>query len=316
MNVEKVTSIFEGWIYDHAQYTTILETLATEIEYVFAGSSPIVFPLLGDSRAGKTALLKDIEARFGNQLSESGHKRVLRVSMPTAASNETLAKSIIKKILGDIPIKGKTFDILERAQQTMQAAGVLVLLIDETNHLIEKRSTERAQNKDNRLTADWLKELVDQSGISVVVTGLSHVSRLYADNDQLENRGLVGARIDPYAWSNQSDRQQFRDTVSAGIAHMQDHGWTVSVEMDLLTRTIYLGGGGYIGKARDLLARMETLGNKQKLLDRKLLAKAYSDKYRRDAIGDPLLLKTIDDVMLNGAHRKAMERALISGRGR
>jgi len=310
------TSIFEGWIYDHDQYTTIFETLSAEIERVLKGSSPIVFPLLGDSRAGKTALLKDLEARFADQVSDSGHARVMRVSMPSAASNEALAVRVIQTILGDIRVKGKTYQILNQARETMKAAGTRVLLVDETNHLVEKRTTEKAQTKENRQTADWFKELGDLSSISVVVTGLSHVSRMYSDNDQLQNRGLVGAIIHPYAWSVPEDRVQFQNTISAGIAHMQDHGWSIGVETEFLTRVAYFGGGGYIGKARDLLVRIEEISDTRKQMDVKLLGRAYKDKYQLDSHGDPTLLKTIDDVMLNGAHQKALQRALKSGRGR
>lgn len=310
------TSIFEGWIYDHSQYTTVFETLAAEIERVLNGSSPIVFPLLGDSRAGKTALLRDIEARFADNLSPSGHRRVMVVPMPSAASNEALAVRIIQKIVGDIQVKGKTYQILNQARETMKAAGVRVLLVDETNHLVEKMTTEKAQTKENRQTADWFKELGDISGISVVVTGLSHVSRMYADNDQLENRGLVGARINPYAWSVTGDKLQFENTISAATAHMQVHGWSIDVDVELLTRVAYFGGGGYVGKARDFLVRIEEIGNIHKKLDIVLLSRAYKDKYPLDSHGDPTLLKTIDDVMLNGAHQKALQRALKSGRGR
>jgi hypothetical protein len=97
---------------------------------------------------------------------------------------------------------------------------------------------------------------------------------------------------------------------------MRDNGWQVNIEIDRLTRIIYLGGGGYIGKARDFLARIETVGKAHKLLDDKLLSKTYKGKYRSDSYGDPLELKFIDDVLLNGAHRKALERAVSSGRGR
>jgi hypothetical protein len=309
------TSIFDGWIYDHAQYTIVLETLAEEIERVLSGSSPIVFPLLGDSRAGKTALLNDIATRFAGQLGPSGHRRVMVVPMPTPASLEALAVRIIQTILGDIRIKGKTYQILNQAREVMEKAGLKVLLVDETNHLVEKRTSEKAQTRENRQTADWFKELGDISGISVVVTGLSHVSRMYSDNDQLENRGLVGARIHPYAWSVQGDRVEFQNTISAGLAHMLEHGWSIGVQADLLTRVAYFGGGGYIGKARDFLVRIEEIGNTHKKLDVKLLARAYKDKYRLDSHGDPTLLKAIDDVMLNGAHQKALQRAIKSGRG-
>lgn len=308
-------SIFEGWIFDHTQYKTVFDKMVEEIERVLDGSTPVIFPLLGDSRAGKTALLKDIEARFADRVSSSGHRRVIYVSMPSTASNEALAVRIITSILGDISVKGKSHQIVDQARQTMATAGVLVLLVDEANHLVEKRSTERAQTKENRHAADWFKELGDLSGISVVVTGLSHVIRMYTDNDQLENRGLVGARINPYAWSVPEDREQFQNTVLAGIAHLKDHGWKIDVSADLLTRVTYLGGGGYIGKARDFLVRVEEVGNKLKRLDTKLLSRAYEDKYRLTAHGDPLKLQLINDVMLNGAHRTALDRALRSGRG-
>jgi hypothetical protein len=311
-----MSSIFEQWIYDHAQYKTVFETLAAEISSALDGSSPFVFPLLGDSRAGKSALLRDIETRFADEVNPSGHRRVMVVPMPSAASLEALAVRIIQTILGDIRVKGKTYQILNQAREVMERAGIRVLLVDETNHLVEKRTTEKAQTRENRQTADWFKELGDLSGISVVVTGLTHVSRMYADNDQLENRGLVGARIHPYAWSVKSDRVEFQKTIRAGMALMEADGWTIGVEAEQLTRVAYFGGGGYIGKARDFLVRIETLGHKHKQLDATLLAKAYNSKYPPDSHGDPFGISPMDDVTLNGAHRRALERATKSGRGR
>ncbi|KQR60938.1 TniB family NTP-binding protein [Acidovorax sp. Leaf160] len=310
-------TIFDGWIFEHVQYKAAFDALVEEIERVLDGATPIIFPLLGDSRAGKTALLKDLDAHFANRISESGHRKIILVPMPSTASNEALAIQIITTILGDIPVKGKSHEIIKQARKTMETAGVLVLLIDETNHLVEKRSSERAQTKENRHAADFFKELADLSGISVVVAGLSHVIRMYADNDQLENRGLVGARIEPYAWSVIEDRLQFQSMVLAGITHLQDHGWKIDVETEFLTRAAYLGGGGYIGKARDFLVRIEEVGHKRKCLDHELLSRAYKDKYKRNPKdkADPLAQRTIDDVQLNGAHRDALERALRSGRG-
>ncbi len=315
-DIVKHTSIFEGWIYDHAQYTIAFESLAEEIERVLHGCTPIVFPLLGDSRAGKSAVLNDIEARFSEHVSPSGHRRVMKVPMPLPASLEAFAVCIIRKIIGDISVKGKAYEILNRARTLMEKAGVQVLLVDETNHIIEKRSTERAQSKENRQMADWFKVLGEHSGISVIVTGLSHVSRMYSDNDQLENRGLVGARINPYAWSVQADREQFQATICTGLGLLNDDGWTIDTQTDLFIRVAYLGGGGYIGKARDLLVRIEEIGRSHKRLDAKLLGRAYKDKYRLDSLGDPLELKSIDDVMLNAAHQRALGRAVHSGRGR
>jgi hypothetical protein len=307
-------TIFKDWIYEHAQYRAALDRLNGEVLRALEGGSPFILPLLGDSRAGKSALLDDVKSHYAKTVSESGHPRVLLISMPSAASTEALASEIIRAILGPVPIKGRTSDILQQAKDAMVRAGVVVLLIDEVNHLVEKRTTQKAQTKGNRNAADWLKELYDQCGISTIIGGLPHVGRLYFDNDQLENRGLRPIRIEPYAWSCSTDQQEFRATIEAGIEHLQDHGWTLDVELDQLTRILYLGGGGYVGKARDFLARMDETGRSRKRLDAALTSRVFKDKYGFDAKGDPMQLKTIDDVMLNGAYRAALERALRSGK--
>lgn len=308
------TTIFEDWIYEHAQYRAALNRLNDEVSRVLEGGSPFIMPLLGDSRAGKSALLDDVKTRYAKTVSESGHPRVLLISMPSAASTEALASEITRAILGPVPIKGRTSEILEQSKVTMVRAGVNTVLIDEVNHLIEKRVTQQAQTKGNRHAADWLKELHDQCRISSIIGGLPHVGRLYFDNDQLENRGLRPIRLEPYSWSNSSDQQQFRLTIAAGIEYLKEAGWALEIDLDRLTRLIYLGGGGYIGKARDFMARLDETGRSRKRLDAALVSRVYEHKYGFESKGDPMQIKTLDDVMLNGAHRTALERALRSGK--
>lgn len=310
------SSIFDSWLFDHAQFVEASQSLTQEIERSLDRGTHFVYPLLGDSRTGKTAVLNDISASFDERLSCSGHKQVLIVPMPTAASNEALAVAIIQMIMGNLRVKGKTYQVLNQARETMKSAGTRVLMVDEANHLVEKRSTKNAQLKENRLTADWFKELGDQSGISVVLSGLSHVSRLYLDNDQLENRGLMGTTMYPYSWCVQSDRVEFENTINGGLNHMMENGWIQNIPTDLVTRVAYFGGGGYIGKAKDFLVRIEQLGLEHKRIDEVLLRRAFKDKYKCDFSGDPLKIKFLDDVLLNAAHQKAKHRALMSGGGR
>ena len=94
-------SIYEDWICLHSKYKSPLDQLVDEIEMALDASPPFVFPLLGHSRTGKTTLLKDVETYFANRLSPTGHPLVLRLSMASAASNESLAARIIKKLLND-----------------------------------------------------------------------------------------------------------------------------------------------------------------------------------------------------------------------
>jgi len=308
-------SIFEEWIYDHRQFKEAWDTLVEEIDRALDGGGPFIFPLLGDSRAGKSALLRDVSKAYSDKVSSSGHRRVLLVAMPASASLEALAKAIITAILGKIEVKGKAHEVIDQARRTMETAGVKVLMVDEMNHLVEKRATERAQTKANRHVADWFKELCELSKISLVIAGLPHVARIYLDNDQLENRGLVGTRIDAYAWSKKDEQEQFSATVEAAVAEMIEHGWVMEAELDWLTRLAYLGSGGYIGKARDFLVRIEEKGATKKRINTNLCLGAYKSKFKVSSDTDPAKLKLLDDILLNRVHQLALERALRSGRG-
>lgn len=309
-------SIFENWIYEHSKYKSPFDQLVAEIEMVLDECPPFVFPLLGDSRTGKTTLLKDVEAHFADRLSSSGHPQVIRIPMASAASNESLAVRIIKKLLDDIDIdvKGKTYQILDRAREALKNAGVLVLLLEEINHQVEKHSTARAQTKENRMVADWFKELIDMAGVSIVISGLTHVKRLYIDNNQLENRGLRGVTLSAYSWAKPVERAEFNLVVTACINHFKDNSWKVDAESDLIARVAYFGSGGYVGRAVDFLARIDTAGKGRKVLNEAALRAAFDSKFTVDWPQDPGDFRPfLDDLQLQKAHREATDRALVSG---
>jgi hypothetical protein len=307
-------SIFESWIYEHSKYKSPFEQLVAEIEMVLDDCPPFVFPLLGDSRTGKTTLLKDVESYFSNRLSSTGHPRVIRIPMASAASNESLAVRIIKKVIGDIEVKGKTYQILDRAREALQNAGVLVLLLEEINHQVEKHSTARAQTKENRMVADWFKELIDMAGVSIVISGLTHVKRLYIDNNQLENRGLRGVTLSAYSWAKAEERREFNEVISACLSHFEENGWKVDISSDVLARVAYFGSGGYVGRACDLLARIDSTGKSRKVLNDAALFAAFNEKFTVDWPREPGDFRPFqDDVLLQKAHREAMARALVSG---
>lgn len=133
---------FKGWICKHDHYNVVVDALAEEIARTLAGGDPFMFMLLGQSRAGKSELLKDVAARNSGRLSESGHPQVLRVPMPTVVTRDALALRIIETVLGTADFKGS---LREMARGLLADSGILVILLDETNHLAEKRISRVSQ---------------------------------------------------------------------------------------------------------------------------------------------------------------------------
>lgn len=313
----KKKSIFDGWVCPHSKYMSPLDQLINEIQMVLDGKPQFILPILGESRTGKSTLLTDVETYFSKRLSTSGHPLVMRLSMPPAASNEALAVKIIKKLLDDETheVKGKPYQIMDRARVALKEAGVLLLLLEELNHQVEKNSTARAQTKENRAAADWMKELYDESSMSIVLSGLPHVKRLYLDNNQLENRGLRAVMLTAYSWSKPPERDEFVSVVGACLEVFEESGWRIEAKADLIARVTYYGSGGYVGLAMDFFKRIDTASNGNLILSEASLQKAYNDKFTVDwpnEDGDFSIF--YDDLLLQKAFREAGDRARASGR--
>lgn len=296
---------FKGWICKHDHYNLVLDALAEEVARALTGGEPFMFTLLGQSRAGKSEMLRDVEARNSDSRSLSGHPQVIYVPMPTELNRDALALRIVETVLGTADFKGP---LREMARRLLADSGTLVMLLDETNHLAEARRSRAAQSKENRALGDWIKEIFDMSKISIGLSGLPHSVSILADNEQLESRALRPMHLHPYDWSLDSDQKSFKKAVLAFVTRLKASGWAIEADSEAVTRGAYVCGGGLVGKVRDIFHGAAELGEHTKRLDLKLLAKAFDRRFPPLVIGNPFKLPTLTDVLLNEAHQKTLAR--------
>ena len=296
---------FKGWICKHDRYNQVLDALAEEVARALAGGEPFMFTLLGQSRAGKSELLRDVTARNSGSLSKSEHPQVIHVPMPTELNRDALALRIVETVLGTADFKRPLRDM---ARRLLGSSGTLVMLLDETNHLAEARRSRAAQSKENRALGDWIKEIFDMSRISIGLSGLPHSVSILADNEQLESRALRPMYLHPYDWSLDSDQKSFRQVVLAFVTQMKASGWAIEAHPEAVTRGAYVCGGGLVGKVRDIFHCAAEIGKHTERLDLPLLAKAFDRRFPRLVIGNPFELPTLTDELLNESHRKTLAR--------
>ncbi len=289
--------VFAGWICAHTFYDRVFQALSDEIESCLSGGSLFIFTLLGPSGAGKSEVLKDVLARFEGRLGESGQSQVRSLPMPTEVTRKSLPKAIIREILGEIAVKGDTDELKQIAEDALLDTSVLML--DEVNHWVEARSSQSAQTKENRQLADWLKILYELKHKSLVLAVLTA-------NVQLGRRALRPYRLDPYDWSLPDQRQHFADAVLGFVTRMKDAGWRIQADQVTVTRGAYFCGGGLIGSVHALLERADLIGHKDRCLDNKLLAQAYSTRFAESGSGNPFEMTFIPDALLNDTHQRTL----------
>ena len=164
------------------------------------------------------------------------------------------------------------------------------------------------------MAADWLKELIDTAGVSIVISGLPHVKRLYIDNNQLENRGLRGVMLSAYSWVKLVERNEFIDVINSCISNLEECGWKIDASPDLVARVAYYGCGGFIGRAVDFFKRIDTASKGRLILSEASLRSAFEAKFTVDWPQEPGDFHPFfNDVLLQKAHREAEDRARVSG---
>jgi Bacterial TniB protein len=308
-------TIFADWVYDHPHYRIAHNQLCAAIDQLFAKGTPFLFTLLGATGVGKTEVLKDVLARYPAQ-APAVRSALHLVAMPVSPAGEALAKRIIDTLVGKLIIRGSGSDIRAMAARMLVQAGVKVLILDELNHLIEMRKGERAQTTENRRTADWFKELLDQHGISIVLAGLPHTARFFSDNEQFKRRAMRPVEILPYAWNVEKDRHAFISAVNAFAMHMQSEGWTIDAEHDRLTRACYLSSSGSIGGLHKLMTAAELLCGEQRNLTMELCAKAFEIHFGMPDQVNPFELPDIPDLQLHKAYQDVLIKNSIITRTR
>jgi hypothetical protein len=124
----------------------------------------------------------------------------------------------------------------------MQNAGTKMVMIDEFQHFYDKGS-----HKVMHHVADWLKILVDDSKVALVVAGLPACRAVLDQNEQLSGRFLSPVFMPRFDWRDDEQREEFIGILGAfqdSIGSAFDMPRLDSQEMAF---RCYCGTGGLIG---------------------------------------------------------------------
>lgn len=140
--------------------------------------------VLGEAGTGKTSLCLWLEQQYPKYvLPDRDVTPVLIVSVPPAATLPSMASAILEK-LGDPASSTGTISMkTSRVIMLCRACRVEMILFDEAQH-----TYDRGQATTQYMVGDWLKSLIDQTGVPTVFLGLPRLEQLLQVNEQLRRR--------------------------------------------------------------------------------------------------------------------------------
>lgn len=140
--------------------------------------------VLGESGAGKSSLCRWIELQYPKfALPDRDVTPVLIVSVPSAATIASVATALLEKLGDPAATTGTVSAKTSRVIRLCRACRVEMILFDEAQHI-----HDRGRATTHYMVGDWIKSLIDQTGVPTVFLGLPRLEQILQINEQLRRR--------------------------------------------------------------------------------------------------------------------------------
>lgn len=199
---QKIDAIWTLQVF-HPILKSVLEKIdRCHKSYGRAGEPENLF-ISGITGLGKTTLCKIYLQRYPNiQINSDDKIPVLYARTPTPATIKNLASGLLEAMGDPCSDRGTTVTITKRLKTFLKACGVELIILDEFQHL---------NGTENKLyqAADWLKALIEDSNVPIVVIGLPESTGVLNTNSQLNRRFSHRCDLEPFGWESAEDRKFF-----------------------------------------------------------------------------------------------------------
>ncbi len=172
-------------------------------------AEPECMLISGKQGAGKTTLTEWYAGDF--PVSETPQKRiapVLVITVPSPATVKGFASEVLQALGDPAADKGTVSSITLRVRKYLKDCKVELIILDEFQHFDDRQSKNVLKT-----ISDWLKNLLNQTGIPIVLVGMPGCESVLEakGNEQLKRRFSSRDQILPFGWTTPQQSDEFRD---------------------------------------------------------------------------------------------------------
>jgi len=265
--------VIDNILVRHSSFQSATARIQRCYDGALNGSDPTCLAIIGESRTGKTRVLKAFEKMHPRSRTDNGLKvPVLLIKVQSKPTVKGLVEELLYA-LGD-PLHGRraTENAKTRQLKTqLTNAETKLIALDEFQHFIDQ-GTHKIQHH----VTDWLKMVVDDLNIGLVVAGLPSAMTVVKTNDQLLRRFMAPCILQRFNWLKTSEQSEFRSLLYSIQVNLKPFSMPDMESEDMALR-IYVASGGLIGYVIKILREVTALAIDQKTtnITLNLLGQAY-----------------------------------------
>lgn len=228
--------------------------------------------LKGETGAGKTTILKSYAQNYPRCETPLGTEvRLLSITIPSPATVKSLVTKLLWELGDPAYEKGTVSNQTIRLIGLMKDCGVELVFLDEFQHFIDRDSAKVLQT-----VSDWLKDLILDTKVPMVLIGLPEAEAVFHVNCQLSRRFANRHNLNPFCWDDDSGKE-FRTFLHAIESQLPLIGDSNLAAEEMALR-FYYASDGIVAYVMKLIRNGTYLALKQgqEKIDSSVLAIAFN----------------------------------------
>lgn len=241
--MNNIYKLIENTLVPHSAFIEASNRLEQCFNFSEGALEPICIAVVGESRTGKSRALEECLSNHSPIRLETGLSvPIIKVKTPSKPTVKSLAELMLRALKDPLFNVGTENAKTIRLQVLMKQAGVRMVMIDEFQHFYDKGS-----HKIMHHVADWLKILVDDCRVALVVAGLPSCTAVIDQNEQLSGRFLSPIFMPRFDWEVDDHREEFLGILGAFQESISAEFDIPSLDSSEMAFRCYTGTGGLIG---------------------------------------------------------------------
>lgn len=255
----------------------VFETIQYCHRYSRHYREPKCLLITGRPGVGKTSLAEFYMKDYPRtEVSGAVEVPVLYLKIEVPATPKNLVSALLAALGDPAADKGNIGSQTRRLRMFLKDLKTELIILDEFQHFIDRDSL-----KVLKTISDWLKLLIDNSKVPVVLMGMpyAHIILDTRGNEQLKRRFSLRRYIEPFGWGNTNEEQKdFRNFLK-----LVDSELPFNKRSNLPDKTtafrFYCATNGVISYVMDIvrMAALYAIEQSSETINLDLLANAYNE---------------------------------------